>query len=101
MFRCAWCMKKISENQSLHAIDVKFAKGVDYSEKEGEITQVYLVSRGTSVPMIVTTADSEAKKHGSDGMFAVCNRKCGGKMKAALAKEVDTFKVDTDADHLK
>ncbi|HLR52705.1 MAG TPA: hypothetical protein VK072_07520 [Candidatus Avamphibacillus sp.] len=69
--------------------------------KEGEITQVYLVSRGTSVPMIVTTADSEAKKHGSDGMFAVCNRKCGGKMKAALAKEVDTFKVDTDADHLK
>ena|SRR5699024_607267 len=101
MFRCAWCMKKIYENEPLHAVNVKFAKGIDYSETEGEITQVDLVSRGTSVPMIVTTADSEAKEHGSDGMFAVCSRKCGGKMKAALAKEIDTFKVNTDADHLK
>lgn len=37
MFRCAWCMKKIAENQPLYAISVKFAEGIDYSEKEGEI----------------------------------------------------------------
>ncbi|MFD1387372.1 hypothetical protein ACFQ4Z_11170 [Oceanobacillus oncorhynchi subsp. oncorhynchi] len=91
MFRCAWCMKKIGENQPLTALNVKFAEGVDFKGKEGEIIQVYLSSRGTSVPMVVPTADSEAKKHGQDGLFTVCDDKCGQKMKNALSKEIDTF----------
>ncbi|WP_010530123.1 hypothetical protein [Lentibacillus jeotgali] len=96
MFRCAWCMKKIGDNEPLHAIDVKFAEGIDYSDEEGEIVQVYLNSRQTSVPMIVTTADSEAKKNGQDGLFAVCSKACGEKMKTALTKEIDTFKGFSD-----
>ncbi|MFD1361113.1 hypothetical protein [Lentibacillus salinarum] len=96
MFRCAWCMKKIGDNQPLHAIDVKFAAGIDYSDKEGEIVQVYLNSRQTSVPMIVTTADSEAKKNGQDGLFTVCSKKCGKKMKSTLEKEIDMFKGFSD-----
>jgi hypothetical protein len=91
-------MKKIGENQPLSAIDVKFAEGVDFKDKEGEIIHVYLNSRNTRVPMIVTTADSEAKKHGQDGLFAVCSQKCGEKMKNSLAKEIDTFKDFSDAD---
>ncbi|WP_449354618.1 hypothetical protein ACUL41_16895 [Virgibacillus natechei] len=98
MFKCAWCMKKIPEDQPLSAINVRFVEGVDYKDVEGEIIQVYLKSRNTSVPMIVTTEDSEAKKHGQDGLFAVCDHKCGDKMKAALAKEVDTFKNFLDAE---
>lgn len=97
MFRCAWCMKKIPDDQPLSAIDVKFAEGVDYKDVEGEIIQIYLRSRNTSVPMIVTTADSEAKKNDQDGLFVVCSQKCGEKMKASLAKEIDTFKNFSDA----
>ncbi|WP_343816175.1 hypothetical protein [Virgibacillus siamensis] len=89
-------MKKIGENQPLHAINVKFAKGTDYSDKEGEIIQVYLTSRKTSVPMIVTTADSEAKKHGQDGLFTACSNECGEKLKTALSKEIDTFTSFSD-----
>ncbi|QKY68734.1 hypothetical protein [Lentibacillus sp. CBA3610] len=96
MFRCAWCMKKIGDNEPLHAINVKFNEWIDYSDKEGEIVQVYLNSRQTSVPMIVTTADSEAKKHGQDGLFAVCTKKCGEKMKNTLEKEMDMFKGYSD-----
>ncbi|MGP4106764.1 hypothetical protein [Virgibacillus sp. L01] len=92
MFRCAWCMEKIADDQPLHALNVKFADGIDYSDQEGEIVQVYLNSRGTSVPMIVTTADSEAKKNGGDGVFAVCSETCGEKMRTTLKKEIDTFK---------
>ncbi|MBW8349493.1 hypothetical protein K0H71_08555 [Bacillus sp. IITD106] len=92
MFRCSWCMKKIPEDQSIYSISVKFNEGIDFSSNEGEIVQIYLNSRKTSVPMIVTTSDSEAKKHGQDGMFTVCSPKCGEKMKNALAKEINTFK---------
>lgn len=96
MFRCARCMKKIPQDQSLSAINVKFAERVNFKDKEGEIIQVYLNSRKTSVPMIVTTADSEAKEHGTDGLFTVCSEKCGEKMKTALSKEIDTFRHYSD-----
>ncbi|WP_100009886.1 hypothetical protein [Lentibacillus sediminis] len=98
MFRCAWCMRKIAENQPLYAINVKFAEGIDNSDREGEIVQIYLSSRKTSVPMIVTTADSEAKKNGQDGLFTLCSRECGDKMKKSLEKEMDTFKSFSDAE---
>jgi hypothetical protein len=91
-------MKKIDDNQPLYAISVKFAEGIDFSKNEGEIIQVYLSSRGTSIPMVVTTADSEAKKHGQDGLFTTCSQKCGEKMKASLAKELKTFTSFADAD---
>ncbi|MCJ7840738.1 hypothetical protein MUB24_07430 [Lederbergia sp. NSJ-179] len=93
MFNCAWCTKKIAENQPLYAINAKFKKDIDFSDREGEIVQVYLDSIQSRVPMIVTTADSEAKKHGQDGLFTVCSRKCGEKLKTALAKEINTFQT--------
>lgn len=96
MFKCAWCMKKIGDNEPLQAIDVKFAERTDYSNNEGEIIQVFLHSRQTSVPMIVTTADSEAKKNGQDGLFTGCSKPCGKKMKTALTEENDTFQGVSD-----
>ncbi len=92
MFRCAWCMKKISDDSSLLGLNVKLADGVDFTESEGEIIQVFLESRHTSVPMIVTTSDSEAKKEGIDGVFTLCNDTCAEKMKQTLAHEKKTFK---------
>jgi len=92
MFNCAWCNKKIGDNDPLSVIDVKFNKGMDFSDKEGEIIPVYLKEIDRNVPMIVTTADSEAKKNGQDGLFVTCSHECGKKLKSVLAKEIDTFK---------
>lgn len=92
MFRCAWCMKKIAENDSLLGLNVTFAEGVDFTKDEGKVIQVFLQSRNTSVPMIVTASDSDAKKEGSDGIFAMCSDKCGEKMRRALIHEQKLFK---------
>jgi hypothetical protein len=66
-------MKKIREEKPCFGLSVKFTKGVDLSENAGRIIPVYLSSRKTSVPLIVVTNDSEAKKSGQDGIFAVCS----------------------------
>ncbi|SDQ90711.1 hypothetical protein [Virgibacillus salinus] len=39
MFRCAWCMKKIADDQPLHALNVKFTEGIDYSDQEGKLSK--------------------------------------------------------------
>ena len=91
MLRCAWCMKKIGEEKSCFGLSVKFTKGLDLNENAGRIISVYLSSRKTSVPLIVVANDSEAKKSGQDGIFAICSDKCGEKMKIAVANELELF----------
>lgn len=96
MLRCAWCMKKIGEDKPCFGLSVKFAEGLDLNEEEGRIIPIYLSSRKTSVPLIVVANDSEAKKSGQDGIFAICSEKCGEKMKMALAKELELFSGTPD-----
>jgi hypothetical protein len=71
-------------------------QGVDYSDSEGTIIQIGLNTRNTSVPMIVTARDSEAKNQGTDGIFALCSEKCGEKMKESVTNELTTFKEFKD-----
>ncbi|UOQ92151.1 hypothetical protein MUO14_16865 [Halobacillus shinanisalinarum] len=89
-------MKKIKDNEPVFGLSVKFAEGVDYSDSEGTIIQIELNTRNTSVPMIVTARDSEAKTQGTDGIFALCSEKCGKKMKETVTKELTTFKEFKD-----
>jgi hypothetical protein len=89
-------MKKIKDNKPVFGLSVKFAEGVDYSDSEGTIIQIGLNTRNTSVPMIVTTRDSEAKNQGADGIFALCSEKCGEKMKETVTKEITMFKEFND-----
>ncbi len=96
MLRCAWCMKKISNNKPVFGLSVKFAEGIDYNESEGKIIQIGLSSRNTSVPMIVTARESEAKLQGTNGIFALCSEKCGKKMKDTLTTELEIFKEFKD-----
>jgi hypothetical protein len=91
MLRCAWCMKKIGENKPCYGLNVKFTKGVELNENKGEIIQVFLASRNTSVPLIVVADDSEAKKEGHDGIFSICSEKCGVKMKKTVNEELQLF----------
>lgn len=92
MFNCAWCSKKIRENDPLSAIDIKLLKGMDLSDKEGEIVPIYFKELDKNVPMIVTTSDSEAKKNGQDGLFVVCSQDCGNKLKNVVGKEINPLK---------
>jgi hypothetical protein len=82
-------MKQIAEDEPLSSIDIKFTEGMDFREHEGEIIPVYLESLKRDVPMIVTTSDSPAKKHGQDGLFTVCSDACGKKLQAALREEIN------------
>jgi len=93
MLRCAWCMKKIEGDKPVYGLSVKFKEGVEYNEKDGEIIQMYLKSRNTSVPIIITAIGSEAKKSGQDGIFALCSEKCGKKMREILNKEMNFSNV--------
>ena len=95
MLRCAWCRKKIKDNQPVFGLSVMFAENVDFSNVEGTFTQIKLNSRNTSVPMIVTTSNSDAKIQGTDGIFPICSEKCGGRMKDALKEEL-SFKEFKD-----
>ena len=96
MLRCAWCMKKISNDKPVYAIGVKFVKGEEYTASEGRIIQISLRTRNTSVPMIVTGKESEAKLQGTDGVFALCSEKCKKKMKETLSLELEVFQEFKD-----
>lgn len=96
MLRCSWCMKKIRNDKPVFGVSVKFVEGEEYTASEGKIIQIGLRTRNTSVPMIVTGKDSEAKLSGTDGIFALCNEKCVKKMKETLAHELEVFKEYKD-----
>jgi hypothetical protein len=101
MLRCSWCMKKIKDDRECFGLSVKFVEGVDFKKEEGTITSVFLLSRNTSVPMIVVAEDSEAKKQGQDGIFVLCSDKCGLKMKKTINEEFNWFKPDAEIVNLK
>ncbi len=61
--------------------------GIDLSEYEGQTIELTLVTKDRSVPMMVTSKASVAKRDGIDVMFMVCSEKCGKEMKAALEEE--------------
>lgn len=94
MLRCSWCMKGLHEGRECFGLSVNFREGINFTEEEGKIIQVFLKSRNTSVPFIVVAKGSEARKKGHDGIFALCSEKCGEKMKNAIKNELDLFEQD-------
>ncbi|MEN1968027.1 hypothetical protein WMZ97_08115 [Lentibacillus sp. N15] len=89
MFSCAYFGKKIKDNQPLSAIDIKFVKGTDFSDREGEFIQVYLNALQREVPMIVTTSDSESQETWTGWPVTVCSQQCGSKLKTALEQDIN------------
>ncbi|TVX96243.1 hypothetical protein [Cohnella terricola] len=93
MLRCSWCMKKIKENNECLGLGVKFKNEVAFKQAQGTIQSIFLASRNTSVPLIIVADNSEAKKQGQDGIFALCSEKCGVQMKKTLTDETNLFKA--------
>ena len=85
--QCAWCEKPIDDDREVFGFGAKIRPGADLSEYEGEAIELRLVTNDRTLPMMVTSEDSEAKRDGNDVMFLVCSEECGKEMKAALEEE--------------
>lgn len=97
MLKCSWCMKKLKDDKPAYGLNVRFVEGKKIPEAAGRIIHLHLESRKTSVPIIIPGIGSEADKEGIDGIFPICSEKCGGKMRAALAKEIGTIQKVQDS----
>lgn len=87
--RCAWCNKTIPEDSEVFGLGAKFREGVDIEDNEGKIIPLSLVVTNKTIPAIVTTSDSEAKREGKDLMFMTCSQSCAESLRDALQKEKD------------
>jgi len=85
--KCAWCGNRIDDDLEVFGFGARIRPGIDLSEYEGEAIELKLLTKDRSVPMMVTSESSEAKRDGNDMMFMVCSEKCGKEMKAALEEE--------------
>lgn len=90
---CAWCSEFVDDEVEIHAIGAKFSHGVDMKEHEGKIIYLGLKDIDKKVPAILSTSESEAKKHGYDLMLLTCSQSCFKKLKRLLDKEDDLLDV--------
>jgi hypothetical protein len=84
---CAWCHKAIDRDAEVFAVGAKARKGMNLKPHEGSMIQIALTHSNKTVPAIVTTHNSEARKAGSDLVFMICGKNCGDLLKKALLKE--------------
>ena len=91
--KCAWCQCHIHDNMEVFGFGAKLKPDVDLSEYESHCIEIGLASRKKPVYMMVAAQGSEAKSEGKDGMFLVCSKKCGKKLKKALAEEISLAKM--------
>jgi hypothetical protein len=71
-YRCAWCGKKIGPKQEIIA------------PLEGKRIEVGIPSAGRNVEVLVTTAESQARKEGWDLIAMTCSERCGHELKDAF-----------------
>jgi ribosomal protein S26 len=86
--RCAWCAKKVPKDQEVFGIGIRLRPEAFREFDPGTVQPLLLVGAGKTVPMMVVTEDSPAKKDGKDAMFQVCCEKCGKALQAALKAEL-------------
>ena len=91
--RCAWCQSRIYDDMEVFGFGAKLKPNVDLSEYESHCIEIGLVSEEKPVYMLVTAQGSEAKSEGKDGMFLVCSKGCGKKLKKVLEKEISSGKL--------
>jgi hypothetical protein len=87
-FNCAWCNKAIPPNVPVFGINAKARPEADLTEYEGQLFEVELLYPPRTVPAIVVTSDSPAKREGYDMVFLVCSEICGLQLKEAVGREL-------------
>jgi len=91
--KCVWCQSHISDDMEVFGCGAKLKPNIDLSEYENHCIQIGMVSEEKPIYMMVTAQGSEAKNEGKDGMFLVCSKGCGEKLKSALEKEISLGKM--------
>jgi hypothetical protein len=89
LYTCAWCSRNIPEGNEVFGLGAKLRPGIDFKDKQGTITTLFLTTTNKNVPVIVAGAGSDAQKEGEDLVFMVCSQECGIALKKALQKEID------------
>jgi hypothetical protein len=77
---CAWCGKSIPHDVEVWAIGARVRPGID----PGKGPIIHLALAGKTVPAIVATKDSEAKREGYDLVFMLCSLECGKSLREAF-----------------
>jgi len=85
--RCARCARDIRPGAGAYGVGAKARKDVSLKAYEGTILQVGLAHNGRTLPAMIASCGSEAKKAGNDIIFMVCSKECGDALKKALRKE--------------
>lgn len=86
--RCAWCAKRIPDDQEVFGISISLRPEAFREIKPGTVEPMLLYKAGKTVPMMIVTDDSPAKHDGKDAMFQVCSQACAGALQAALREEM-------------
>ena len=87
--RCAWCQEEIPEGHEVLGVPAKLRPGQVRKEWAGTIQPLRLVVARRTVPMMVVSEDSPAKRDGKDAMFMVCSDACGRELQDALRNDID------------
>ena len=87
-FNCAWCQKAIPDDVELFSVGAKAKPGVDLTEREGAILDIFLEREGRSVKAVVVTHDSPAKREGYDLLFVACSEGCAKELKDKVGWEI-------------
>jgi hypothetical protein len=91
--RCAWCQQKIPEDHAVIGVPIKFRPGQAQEGWAGTIQPLRLVLAQRTVPMMVVSEDSPAKRDGKDAMFQVCSDACGRELQDALRNDIDVGNI--------
>jgi hypothetical protein len=85
--KCAWCARDIRPGADVYGVGAKARKDVSLEKHEGTILEMGLAHNVRTLPAMIVSRGSEAKKAGNDIMFMVCSKECGEALKKALRKE--------------
>ena len=91
--RCAYCDKEVDQDSEVFAVLLKIGEVHELKDREGEMISVYLKEANRSIPAMVATEDSDAKKDGGDIGIMTCSEGCAQNLTTTLQKEIDSGKI--------
>ncbi len=90
---CACCQQEITDETDIVDIGIQVKPDVDLSDYESHCIEIALKSENQVAHMMVTAANSDAKKEGKDGLFLLCSQDCADTFKQTLQNEIDQGKL--------
>jgi hypothetical protein len=99
--RCAYCDKEIDQDSEVFGVLLTIGEVYDLKDLGGEMISVCLEEANRSIPAMVATEDSDAKKDGGDICFMTCSERCAQSLTTTLQKEIDFWKITLKQRHPK